>query len=468
MVLQNKYKAKASRRYNSRKPSTGDAEPSSSKPGYRQRFADKHNRNNGLNGSHGGEQEADGDQDEQDDDSQQGSIGSGDEEEVEEEEEEGDAEFPSLAKAAATSDLSQALRSEQDASNPSRGKYARRKLGESKLARLERLEAAKDPRLPDDQEPEPEVDISNLVARVAALGDSASTQAGVAEEIARSRGQHETASDVENDIDHSLAYLHEKERQRQKAKGRGGEVQSPAGEATTVALEALNVDADGNAIDYEALQKEKEKADAVRALKARFQGHGVGERQRPDAKPRSVPSIQIGPHAASSSKSASSPTASSIHSTPTSGTLSDTLTAEIESSLAKARNSSANAETGSVNSGRSSFSTTFGRRKSPLAATTSNSQPERPRSGSSSASARTERIDSFLFSLNDRSVAGKDPSVFSLSSAGFNGGSSRASPQLNRSSNRSDTTAVSQQKSAINSTPGELGRLESFLDDMLG
>ncbi|TKY90852.1 hypothetical protein EX895_000850 [Sporisorium graminicola] len=465
MVLQNKYKAKASRRYNSEKATTEHTEPSSSKPGYRTRFANKYGRNNnGLNRSHDGQQQADSDSDSQD-----GSIGSSDEDE------DGDAEFPSLAKAAAASDPSQAPRPEQDASNPSRGKYARRKLGESKLARLERLEAAKDPRLPDDEEPEPEVDISNLVARVAALGDSASTQAGIAEEIARSRGQHETASDVENDIDHSLAYLHEKERQRQKAKGRGGAVHSPPDEARKAALEALNVDADGNAIDYEALQKEKEKAEAVRALKARFQGHGVGERQRQDAKTRTVPSIQIGPHAASpsSSKSSSGESMPSTDGAPATGTLSDSLAAEIESSLAKARSSSANAETSSVASGRSSFSTTFGRRKSPLAATTtSTSQADRPHSGgSSSAAVRTERIDSFLFSLNDRSLAGgKDPSVFSLSSAGLNGGSigKGSSPQLYRGSNRFDPPRMPQQKSAMPSTPGEMGRLESFLDDMLG
>lgn len=456
MVLQNKYKAKASRRYNSSKASTDDADPSSSKPGYRHRFANKHGRKNGLSTSHDGQQESDDDDDE--DDSQEGSVGSS-------QEEDGDAEFPSLAKAAATSDSSRPLKSEQGPSIPSRGKYARRKLGESKLARLERLEAAKDPRLPDDEEPEPEVDISNLVARVAALGDSAGTQAGIAEEIARSRGQHETASDVENDIDHSLAYLHEKERQRQKAKGRGGAVHSPLpDEASKVALEALNVDADGNAINYEELQKEKEKAEAVRALKARFQGHGVGER-RADGKARAAPSIQIGPQAASSSKTASSET----DGVPTNGTLSDSLTAEIESSLAKACNSSSNGETASVNLGRSSFSTTFGHRKSPLAATNPSSQAERPHSGSSPASHRTERIDSFLFSLNDRSVAaGKDPSVFSLSSPGFNGGDSRSSPQLNRSSNHFDATTMAGQKGPIHSTPGELGRLESFLDDMLG
>lgn len=453
MVLQNKYKAKASRRYNSQKASTDDAEPGSSKPGFRHRFVNKHRQSSSQNAGHDTLNGSDGEEEHSDDDHSERGSASGSEAE------QANAEFPSLAKAAAISDRSQASQHAEDPSNPSRGKYARRKLGESKLARLERLESAKDPRLPDDEEPEPEVDISNLVARVAALGDSAGTQAGVAEDIARSRGQHETASDVENDVDHSLAYLHEKERLRQKAKGRA-EAARTSGDAAKSHLEALDVDADGNPIDLEALQKEKEKAEAVRALKARFQGHGVGERQRQDGRPRAAPSIHIGPPAASSSQSASSKSASSEEDSTTTGTISDSLTAEIESSLAKTRNSNLNGETGSVHSGRSSFSTTFGRRKSPLA-NLANPEPERPRSG---ASARhTDRIDSFLASLNDRSIAGKDPSVFTLSSAGAN---------ASCESQRSDRTVMAHppkhQQMPIHSAPGELGRLESFLDNMLG
>ena len=440
MVLQNKYKARASRRYNSSKAATDDNEPGSSKPGYRHRFANKHRPAHGPPSHRDEAANASGSGSEGDDDDEGESISGSDQEEE-------SADFPSLAKAAAatSSSTTQAPAQEDDPANPSRGKYARRRLGESKLARLERLEAAKDPRLPDDEEPEPEVDISNLVARVAALDASAGTQAGVAEEIARSRGQNETASDVENDIDHSLAYLHEKERQRQKAKGHGGAAQSPD-ESRKVAFEAHDVDADGNAIDLEALQKEREKADAVRALKARFQGHAVGERSRPDGKPRSIPSIHIGPGPALSPDNSGSAEPSST------GTLSDSLTAEIESSLAKSRNRTVNGETGSVHSGRSSFSTTFGRRKSPLAGGVS-SEADR------GSSHRTERIDSFLASLNDRSAAGNDPSIFQLSPIGSNG-PSRAHQQVRR--------AERPPQQPIHSTAGELGRLESFLDDMLG
>lgn len=437
MVLQNKYKAKASRRHNSSKTSADNAEAGSSKPGYRQRLANKHGQRSASQ-SKGDEAEDNSDYDEED----EGSVGGSDAEE-------GNPDFPSLAKAAAASSAATSAPAlEDDPSNPSRGKYARRRLGESKLARLERLEAAKDPRLPDDEEPEPEVDISALVARVAALGDSASTQAGVSADIARNRGQHETASDVENDIDHSLSYLHEKERQRQKARGRGG----VGDEATSrrEPVEAVDIDAEGNKLDFEQMKKDKEKAEAVRVLKARFQGRGVGERSRKDAKPRTAPSIHIGPGTAPASG-----TATPIHTDETS-TLSDNLTAEIESSLEKSRCRTVNGETGSVHSGRSSFSTTFGRRKSPLVGVAPSIDPKRGGGCDLGPDHRTERIDSFFASLNDRSIAsGRDPSVFSLSPAA--GGSTHAYRMDQAVSHR-----------PIHSTPGELGRLESFLDDMLG
>lgn len=459
MVLQNKYKAKASRRYNSSKGATDDTEAGSSKPGYRHKFANKH-AHASTSQAH---RQANGSETAEDEEAQD-SVSGSDDDDQDEEDEDGNAEFPSLAKAAtaSTSSTTQSSKLEDDdPSNPSRGKYARRRLGESKLARLERLEAAKDPRLPDDEEPEPEVDISNLVARVAALGDSAGTQAGMAEQIARSRGQHETASDVENDIDHSLAYLHEKERQRQKAKGHGGAAQSPD-EGRRVTFEALEVDADGNAIDLEALKKEKEKAEAVRALKARFQGHGVGERSRSDSKPRSVPSIQIGPGV---TLPITSPSAEPTTVGGGSGGVSDSLTAEIESSLAKSRSRTTNGETGSINSGRSSFSTTFGRRKSPLAGVLTPDGADAERGGSAH---RTERIDSFLASLNDRSLKGNDPSVFQLSPvAGANG--TRPSPKSPGSnSNLAHQHHHHPPQKPIHSSAGELGRLENFLDDMLG
>ena len=334
MVLQNKYKAKASRRYNSQKATTDSTEPGSSKQNYRHRIVNKLRSNNSQAGRVGSS-----------DDDEERDIHSGSDQEEQDKEQE-DAEFPSLATAAATTSTTRAPAQDDDPATPSRGKYARRRLGESKLARLERLEAAKDPRLPDEEDSEPEVDISNLIARVAAFGDSAATQAGIAEQIARSRGQHETASDVENDIDHSLAYLHEKERQRQKAKGRGGTAWSPD-ESSKVAMEALNVDANGNEIDLEALQKEKEKAEAVRALKARFQGHGVGERSRSDGKARSILSIRIGSNTTSASGVPSRDLAldaAGSPPTPTNGTLSESITAEIDSSLASRPFSKASTE----------------------------------------------------------------------------------------------------------------------------
>ncbi|KAJ1027917.1 hypothetical protein NDA13_003370 [Ustilago tritici] len=457
MVLQNKYKAKASRRYNNSKATTDDAElgsskPGSSKPGFRQRFTNKHRRPHATQLAQDGEEDG-SDADSDDGDGEEGSLSGSDGEDD-------NTDFPSLAKAASTPNgttAAPAKDNEDDPSNPNRGKYARHRLGESKLARLERLEAAKDPRLPDDQEPEPEVDISSLVARVAALGDSAATQAGLAEEIARSRAQHETASDVENDIDHSLAYLHEKERQRQKAKGRTTSHTSDSNHK--VVADAVQVDVDGNPIDYEALKKEKEKAEAVRALKARFQGHDVGERSRSDAKPRAVPSIHIGPR-----KPVISAELVGSQANAAEGDLSQSLTVEIESSLAKSPRTT-NGETSSVHSGRSSFSTTFGRRKSPLAGVSADSDSRKGANCGGSAR-RTERIDSFLASLNDRSVNPSHPSVFQLSPTGTPGAARPSPHPTSRISGSAER--VTPQYKGIQSTPGELGRLESFLDDMLG
>ncbi|KAJ1032345.1 hypothetical protein NDA18_001831 [Ustilago nuda] len=452
MVLQNKYKAKASRRYNNSKVTTDDAELGSSKPGFRQRFTNKHRQPHATQSAQDGEEDG-SDADSDDEDGEEGSLSGSDGEDD-------NTDFPSLAKAAATPNgttAAPAKDNEDDPSNPNRGKYARRRLGESKLARLERLEAAKDPRLPDDQEPEPEVDISSLIVRVAALGNSAATQAGLAEEIARSRAQHETASDVEKDIDHSLAYLHEKERQRQKAKGRTTSHTPDSNHK--VVTDAVQVDIDGNPIDYEALKKEKEKAEAVRALKARFQGHDVGERSRSDAKPRAVPSIHIGPR-----KPVIPAELVGSQANAAEGDLSQSLTAEIESSLAKSPRTT-NGETSSIHSGRSSFSTTFGRRKSPLANVSADSDSRKGANCGGSVR-RTERIDSFLASLNDCSVNPSHPSVFQLSPTGTLGAARPSPHPTSRISGSAER--VTPQHKGIQSTPGELGRLESFLDDMLG
>lgn len=424
MVLQNKFKARASRRYNK----THGEGTSTAKPNHRQ----KQPRQPGIS-----ETQQDGSDD-------SGSDPTSDEEE--------DLDFPSLAKAAEATDSTKDQEEQDDPSNPSSGRYARRKMGESRLAMMERLEAAKDPRLEAEEEPEPEVDLSGLLAKVAALGDSGASQAGIAQEIAKHRAAHETASDVEQDIDHSLAYLHEKERQRQKAKGRGG--------ADEHNKPALVESVDMNSEDVEAMKKDKEKAEAVRALKARFQGRDLGERERSDAKSRNAPSLKIG-----SKSSGSSGASVDSASTSTTKPVSASLAAEIDSSLAKARGNGAKGDAGSVKSERSTFSTSFGRARgnshssrSPLA---SGSTPSPP-------SSSTDGIDGFLRSLNDRSVlGGKDESIFTLKS-GSN------SPKF---ANRYPTSAHASyhhyrqkngQAQTVHSTPGELGRMENFLDTMLG
>jgi hypothetical protein len=381
-----------------------------------------------------------------------------------EETDEEDPSFPTLAKALETRTTpipASGQAAEEDPSNPSTGKYARRRMGESRLAMIERLEAAKDPHLIAEEESEPEVDISNLLARVAALGDSEVTQAGMAEKVAKRRGKHETAVDVENDIDHNLSYLHEKERQRQRAKGRGGS--TSASEARTRTIQELSsIDAEGNEIDYEQMKKEKEKAEAVRALKARFQGRGLGERERKDIKSRTAPSLNIGPKPSlSAAHVAAGQSSGSGDSTPKiggRGIPKPNLAAEVTASLTKTSSSSASSETASSSSGRSSFRTDFGRRRIPLGGHldgSNASQPVSPPQG--------DRIDNFLATINNRDPnIREDPSVFTLSDAGTARNS--ATSDRSRTDRGRGTTA---ERSVSPRVFSDLSRLESFLDDML-
>ena len=273
MVLQNKYKAKASRRYNAAK---GAGDKRDAKPGRpsRGRRPAQHVDGRPGAGSGSGSDFGSGSEDQEEDDGS----------------DEQDTEFPQLQASQATSGPSKTSSTDQeeDPSRPTRGKYARRRMGESNAVRLERLLAEKDPYAEDEEEPEPEIDISRLVARVAALDPNAASQAGVAVDIASKRGDQETASDVERDIDHSLDWLHERERLRQRNRG------IKNNESTSTANKPLSEDTDDQ-IDYEQIRREKEKAEALRALKARFQGRALGERERRDARVKNAPSIHIGP-----------------------------------------------------------------------------------------------------------------------------------------------------------------------------
>ncbi|PWZ01383.1 hypothetical protein BCV70DRAFT_73101 [Testicularia cyperi] len=438
MVLQNKFKARASRRYHAQKGESTESSASGSKPRYRHKQV---RRNGAPPPSHGGEASESSDVDSEDSE-EEGSVAGTAEDQVNGIER-ADPNFPSLAQAAASSGTPPPSQLADDPANPTRGKYARRKLGESNLARLERLEAERDPHLADEEEPEPEVDLTNLLAKVAALGESGATQAGIAEEIARHRAKNETASDVENDIDHTLAYLHDKEHQRQVAKGHRGSTTRPE-ESRRQVVDAVELDP----AELEEMQRQKEKAEAVRTLKARFQGRALGEREAKSSKSRNAPSLNIGPAPSlAQNEKADAPTLEN-------GNLSASLANEIESSLAKTKASASKSDTLSAGSGRSTFSTSFGRRKSPLksalgGASTPDHELDR------SAVSDSIRIDSFLASLNDRSVGRHDPSIFTLgggaphSRSRAHSGAGRGSPQ-------------------IHSKPGELSRMENFLDDVLG
>ncbi|KAN0066063.1 hypothetical protein ACQY0O_000156 [Thecaphora frezii] len=519
MVLQNKYKAKASRRYNAAKGGPSQQGDRSEKPGFRQRQAGRFGpgHRGPSNASEDDQDDAseDGEDDEEDNENEEGEQDGGDEIH--------DPRFPSLQSTAKSShpQRERASARSSDSGSMSRGKYSRRKIGESNAARMARLEAEKDPHMEQSEE-EPEIDISALVARVKALDPNAQTQAGVSADIAAQLAERETASDVEKDIDHSLAWLHEKEMKRQKAKGRGGWTNGrPDAKRSDSHPEMKDVDADGNKIDYERLRRDKEKAEALRALKARFQGRALGEREAKGARSRPVPSIKIGPHrdvasdapggsdaAGSAAKDSPAPSstysgsgssdsrsAASTSSTPptgadrpaegTSGTcgISDSMAAEIDASFNRQRKQvqSRNDDAGSVSSQRSSFSTDFGRRRSPMSI--------RDYDASIGACPPTDEIDSFLSSLSPPPTRSADPRASPSSSLpqerrrSRDYGDARISPTR---SSKANASAVSSTSADANPTQerihrlanpggeargtpqrGEIESLESFLDDML-
>ncbi|PWN53981.1 hypothetical protein IE53DRAFT_408304 [Violaceomyces palustris] len=304
MVLQNKHKAKASRRYNAAKNQDSTPEkrvgrrghPSSSLPPSSLPRLDHPD----------------------DDESGSGEDQEGEDRGSEEEEEPQDPNFPSLKAASVSSppDHSRPRPKWAPLQAPTEGRYARRQLTESKAAALDRIEAQKDPRLDKqeegEEEAEPEVDLSGILAKVAALDVDAPSQAGVASHLASQVRENETAEEIEKDIDHSLDWLHQKEVERQKLKGRGGWSEEYDGKKDKRALASgvrgerldLDVDSKGNKIDWEEMKRQKEKAEAVRALKARFQGRALGERERKQAtRTRKVPVLDIGHHDVGKDKS---------------------------------------------------------------------------------------------------------------------------------------------------------------------
>ncbi|KAK0568073.1 hypothetical protein OC861_002317 [Tilletia horrida] len=266
MVLQNKYKARASARYNAERGGSGRG-TSGGRGGSRGRGRGGRGRGAGWGGH------ADDDGDGQDGTDQDG------EEDDEDGDEDHDAEnvaFPSLH-ASASASQSAASSSRREEKVPS--KYAKRKL-ESNAWRYKQDETEDNP----DAEPEPEVDLSALFARVAKLDSSknAVITIGAPSSSSQSKAETvETAEDIEADIDHSLAYLYERERARERA--RTGRATEQGGSGGNHVVEVASMTAKERARmeqEAEEMKADKEKADALRALKERFQGRATGERAR--------------------------------------------------------------------------------------------------------------------------------------------------------------------------------------------
>ncbi|CEH11849.1 hypothetical protein CBOM_07241 [Ceraceosorus bombacis] len=130
-------------------------------------------------------------------------------------------------------------------------------------------------------ESEPEVDISNLLARVSALGEDAPVQgfaAGDTRADGNVTGQIHEDFNVQKDTDQSLAYLHARQQTRD-ARTRS---------AMKRADESFRKDRASGA------DNEMEKAEAVTSLKERFRGHKVGERREAAATRTSASSAAKG------------------------------------------------------------------------------------------------------------------------------------------------------------------------------
>ncbi|KAE8211842.1 hypothetical protein CF327_g4444 [Tilletia walkeri] len=271
MVLQNKFKARASARYNAtRGGSEGGGRGrgrGSGQPGRGSRGRGR-GRGGGWIGNEGSVGR-DGDGEDSDED----------EDEDEEEEDSADAAFPTLQ---ASAQAGPSRKAEKSDAEQVPAKYARRKL-ESNAWRYKDNEADSDP----DAEPEPEVDLTNLFARVAKLDSSKNAIITLGAPQAQDpSGDVETAEELETDIDHSLAYLYERERARERARtGRARELEqrqqglSGSGGSNVIDVASMSAE-DRKKLEEEAeeMKADKEKADALRALKERFQGHAVGER----------------------------------------------------------------------------------------------------------------------------------------------------------------------------------------------
>lgn len=224
MVLQNKYKARASAKHNKGR---GGGEG--------------RGRGRGRGGAHGHER----------------GRPLEDEEGIEVPDSEPE-EFPSLGQAAekdAERSGDSEAEEEAEETRRQRQKYGKRKI-ESNAWKFQ--QDVKDP-YAEESEPEPEVDLTNLIERVKQLDSGKNAKV-----TAVSNAQdEEEARRIEEDIDHSLSYLLHKERQRQKGKGKGfqdDELSAKPHEQKEMTEEERKRDAE----EREEMLKERERTEALR------------------------------------------------------------------------------------------------------------------------------------------------------------------------------------------------------------
>ncbi len=257
MVLQNKYKARASAKHNRGRGGGGGRGRGRGRGG-RAMFPD--------GGHEMTEGQYDGDSNEEEDEE-------GDEESEENDEE--NAAFPSLKQGAAQSQKAKTGEEEQEDAETTkeRGKYSRRKI-ESNAWRFEQMR--KDQERDPDEEPEPEVDLTALLERVKLLDSSKELKAGV---TLGGAGQEEEDEEerkrIEADIDHSLAYLSEKDRARQARRGRLQEDDLPQRTGGVKKLELTEEEREHEAAEREEMLKEKEKSEALRGESVANPGYAI-------------------------------------------------------------------------------------------------------------------------------------------------------------------------------------------------
>lgn len=119
-------------------------------------------------------------------------------------------------------------------------------------------------------EPEPEVDLSRLLARISTLeGPSV----GLGPSGSGAFSSQQDPADAE-DVDKSLAYLHERNRERERARA-GGAGQERGRDGPKVLSreeeEKIWAGKGGDTVDREAMRRDKEKAEAVRGECSRRQ-----------------------------------------------------------------------------------------------------------------------------------------------------------------------------------------------------